>query len=113
MATNSCPSCPHKGDIDLSNAAWDAVTGESPSRYDGSWEFIPCPDSYLSGNTKLFIKGGSTQWWFAIQPVNFRHKIENIQIKHAVIISPSRLKINFVLYLEQRKCLDRYEVWRH
>jgi len=58
MATNSCPSCPHAGDIDLSNDAWDVVSGfESHSRYDGSWEFIPCPDNFLSGNTKLYIKG--------------------------------------------------------
>merc|ERR1712130_31717 len=57
MVTDSCPSCPHKGDIDLSYSAWDDVSGnEGHSRYDGSWEFIPCPDNYLSGNTKLYLK---------------------------------------------------------
>jgi len=57
MLTDSCPSCPIIGDIDLSNAAWDAVTGnEGPSRYDGTWEYVDCPSEFASGNTKMRFK---------------------------------------------------------
>ena len=99
MATDSCPSCPIIGDIDLSNQAWDDVTGnEGPSRYEGSWEFVECPQNFLAGDTKLYIKGGSSMWWFAIQPVNFKHAIFNMQIKRAVnIFSPLNEKINIIL----------------
>ena len=85
MVTDSCPSCSQSGDIDLSYAAWDDVTGnDAHSRFDGSWEFVPCPDHFLSGNTKLSLKSGSSMWWLAVQVVNFRNKIEKIQIKHKV-----------------------------
>ena len=84
MLTDSCPSCPQLGDIDLSNAAWDSVTGnDGASRYDGSWEYIDCPSEFASGNTKMRFKGGSSKWWMAVQAFDFTGRVTSIQIKHA------------------------------
>ena len=66
MVTNSCPICPNVGDLDLSNAAWDDVTGnEMYGRYDGTWEFIECPSNFKSGPMKLRMKDGSSKYWQA------------------------------------------------
>ena len=81
MVVDSCPSCPYVGDIDLSYSAWDAVTGnESPSKYDGTWEFVECPSAFLTGPLKLRFKDGSSQWWYALQPVNHRTKITGMTV---------------------------------
>jgi hypothetical protein len=33
MVVDSCPSCPHSGDLDLSNSAWDSISGnQGPSQ---------------------------------------------------------------------------------
>jgi len=81
LVVDSCPSCPNPGDIDLSLAAWNAVTGnQSPSRYDGTWEFVECPSSFVKGNTKLRFKEGSTKYWFALQPYNHRLKITAVKV---------------------------------
>merc|ERR1712176_283394 len=83
MVTDSCPSCHILGDLDLSNAAWDEVTGnETPSRYDGSYEFVPCPDEFLAnGKTRLRFKEGSSKHWTVLQPFNHMHKIEHVEFR--------------------------------
>ena len=57
------------------------VTGnESPSRFDGSYEFIPCPSDFLNGDkTKVRWKGGSSVWWALIQPFNSIHQITKVE----------------------------------
>ena len=82
MITDSCPSCPGIGDIDVSYAAWNTITGqEGFSRYDGAWEFVECPLSFVQDVARLRIKAGSSRWWYAVQPYNFRHKIEKVELK--------------------------------
>jgi len=69
MVLDSCPTCHQYGDLDLSSGAWNDVTGnDAYSRYDGSFEWVPCPDEFLSGNvSKLRFKSGSSRWWNAVQ----------------------------------------------
>jgi hypothetical protein len=55
---DSCPTCHSKFDLDLSTDAWNMVSGsEDPSRYQGSWKYVPCPETVISGRTKLRLKG--------------------------------------------------------
>ena len=69
----------------FSNTAWDTVTGqESPSRYDGTWEYVDCPTDFASGEPKMRFKGGSSKWWLAVQPFDFIGKTTKVEIKHAV-----------------------------
>ena len=83
MVTDSCPTCHIAGDLDLSYNAWDEVTGEDEhSRYDGSYEFVPCPDEFLwSGGPQMRFKDGSTEWWTVVQPMNHKHQIEEVVYK--------------------------------
>ena len=53
-------------------------------RYDGSYEFVPCPDEFIDpSGTKLRFKGGSNMFWTAVQIFNHRHKIEKVEYKRA------------------------------
>lgn len=58
--------------IDLGGAPARATMGTSPGRYDGTWQFIPCPaDPAVSdGPPALFVKEGSNPWWAIIQVRN-------------------------------------------
>jgi len=81
MVTDSCPSCPYVGDLDLSTNAWNDVTGnEGFSKYDGTWEFIECPSNFKDGPMKLRMKGGSSKWWYAFQPENHKNKVTSMDI---------------------------------
>jgi len=79
MVVDSCPTCPHVGDINTSTAGWNDITGnERPSRFDGTWEYVECPASYASGTTHLRVKPASSKFWFAFQPVGNRNKITDM-----------------------------------
>jgi len=81
MVTDSCPSCPYVGDLDLSTNAWNDVTGnEGFSKYDGTWEFIECPSNFKQGPMKLRFKGGTSIWWYALQPENHKNKVTGMDI---------------------------------
>lgn len=81
MVTDSCPPC-SQGDIDVSYEAWDKISGyQGPSRYEGTWDFVECPKSFVQGLTRMRFKSGSSRWWYAIQPFNFRYKIEKVELK--------------------------------
>ena len=81
FVVDSCPSCPYVGDIDTSTEGWNSLTGsEAFSKYDGTWEFVECPETYVTGPLKLRFKEGSSKWWYALQPVNHRTKITNMEI---------------------------------
>ena len=79
MVADSCPEC-HSGDVDSNLAVWNSVTGnESPSRFDGSWEFVECPPAFRpNSKTQLRWKTGSSQWWLGLQPTNSRFGITSI-----------------------------------
>ncbi|CAG5091310.1 Oidioi.mRNA.OKI2018_I69.PAR.g12962.t2.cds [Oikopleura dioica] len=82
MVVDSCPEC-HEGDLDLSNAAWDKVSGNAGhSRFKANWKFIECPDRFMMKDTFEFhIKEGSSKWWLAVMPLNHKHKMKSIEIK--------------------------------
>ena len=81
MVVDSCPTCHAAGDIDTSTAAWNSITGnEGFSRYEGTWEFVECPSNFVTGNAGVRVKPGSSKWWHALQPVNFRHKITKMEL---------------------------------
>ncbi|CAG5105612.1 Oidioi.mRNA.OKI2018_I69.chr1.g2287.t1.cds [Oikopleura dioica] len=83
MVVDTCPDATCKQNhLDLSPSTWNEVTGdESPSLYDGSWEFVECPSEFLSSPvSQLYIKEGSSQWWNAFQPTNTRFGVNFMSI---------------------------------
>nr|UPT50352.1 expansin-like protein EXLX5 [Phytophthora capsici] len=71
-----CPECKH-GDLDLSPSVFTALTGSTPSRYSVKWKFVDCP---VSGNVNYCLKGGSNNYWTAVQPTNFATGVKSLQI---------------------------------
>ncbi|EEY53894.1 uncharacterized protein PITG_07537 [Phytophthora infestans T30-4] len=71
-----CPEC-KQGDLDLSPAVFEAITGSDPSRYRIKWKFVDCP---VSGNIEYCTKSGSSSSWLAIQPANFANGVASIKI---------------------------------
>ena len=49
-------------------------------RYDGTWEFVECPTNFATGTPNLRIKEGSSKWWYAFQPTNFREGIASVSV---------------------------------
>ena len=81
MVTDSCPEC-HSGDLDLSYAAWDKITGGAGhSRFKADWKYVPCPDSFLVTKTiSFYIKPGSSRWWFAVMPMGSKSKVKDVKV---------------------------------
>ncbi|KAE9203461.1 hypothetical protein PF005_g14185 [Phytophthora fragariae] len=71
-----CPECKH-GDLDLSPSVFKTLTGSDPSRYTIKWKFVDCP---VTGNVNYCLKGGSNNFWTAIQPTNVATGIKSLQI---------------------------------
>ncbi|GAB9466512.1 hypothetical protein Gpo141_00003884 [Globisporangium polare] len=61
-----CPECKH-GDLDLSPSVFTSITGQGPTRIKIKWKFVDCP---VSGGVKYCLKGGSNNFWTAVQPAN-------------------------------------------
>ncbi|EGZ29133.1 hypothetical protein PHYSODRAFT_343985 [Phytophthora sojae] len=71
-----CPECAY-GDLDLSPSVFTTLTGSTPSRYTIKWKFVDCP---VSGNVNYCLKGGSNNYWTAVQPTNFATGVKSLQI---------------------------------
>ncbi|ETN00013.1 hypothetical protein PPTG_18395 [Phytophthora nicotianae INRA-310] len=71
-----CPEC-KQGDLDLSPAVFEAITGSDPDRYSIKWRFVDCP---VSGNIEYCTKSGSSSSWLAIQPANFASGVASMKI---------------------------------
>ncbi|ETO60749.1 hypothetical protein F444_21107 [Phytophthora nicotianae P1976] len=71
-----CPEC-KQGDLDLSPAVFEAITGSDPDRYSIKWRFVDCP---VSGNIEYCTKSGSSSSWLAIQPANFANGVASMKI---------------------------------
>ena len=81
MIVDSCPTCTGGGDIDTSTAAWNSITGdEAVSRFEGTWDYVECPARFVSGSTRIRVKPGSSEFWYAFQPVAHRHQITKIEM---------------------------------
>uniref|UniRef100_M4BM09 Expansin-like EG45 domain-containing protein n=1 Tax=Hyaloperonospora arabidopsidis (strain Emoy2) TaxID=559515 RepID=M4BM09_HYAAE len=71
-----CPECKH-GDLDLSPSVFKTLTGSHPARYTLKWKFVDCP---VAGNVNYCLKGGSNNYWTAIQPTNVATGITSLTI---------------------------------
>ncbi|KAG7397251.1 hypothetical protein PHYBOEH_001063 [Phytophthora boehmeriae] len=71
-----CPECQY-GDLDLSPTVFTALTGSTPSRYKVKWKFVDCP---VQGNVNYCLKGGSNNYWTAVQPTNVATGVKSLQI---------------------------------
>ncbi|RLN55415.1 hypothetical protein BBJ29_002660 [Phytophthora kernoviae] len=71
-----CPECQY-GDLDLSPTVFTALTGSTPSRYTVKWKFVDCP---VQGNVNYCLKGGSNNYWTAVQPTNVATGVKSLQI---------------------------------
>ncbi|ETO73090.1 hypothetical protein F442_10790 [Phytophthora nicotianae P10297] len=71
-----CPECKH-GDLDLSPSVFKTLTGSHPSRYTIKWKFVDCP---MAGNVNYCLKGGSNNYWTAIQPTNVATGVTSLKI---------------------------------
>eukprot|EP00644_Phytophthora_capsici_P003485 jgi/Phyca11/116881/e_gw1.31.389.1 len=71
-----CPECKH-GDLDLSPSVFKTLTGSHPSRYTIKWKFVDCP---VAGNVNYCLKGGSNNYWTAIQPTNVATGVTSLKI---------------------------------
>ncbi|KAF4320456.1 hypothetical protein BBO99_00005464 [Phytophthora kernoviae] len=71
-----CPECQY-GDLDLSPSVFSSLIGSSPSRYKVKWKFVDCP---VQGNVNYCLKGGSNNYWTAIQPTNVPTGVTDLQI---------------------------------
>ncbi|EEY58599.1 uncharacterized protein PITG_10695 [Phytophthora infestans T30-4] len=71
-----CPECKH-GDLDLSPSVFKTLTGSHPSRYTIKWKFVDCP---VAGNVNYCLKGGSNNYWTAIQPTNCATGVQSLTI---------------------------------
>jgi hypothetical protein len=79
---NLCPECKY-GDLDLSNQAWQKITGNSNyGREKMTWEFSNC-DNFLRLEEKgLILKPHHINyWWLSITPSNMKCGINNMFIK--------------------------------
>ncbi|RLN95857.1 hypothetical protein BBJ28_00008385 [Nothophytophthora sp. Chile5] len=71
-----CPECAY-GDLDLSPTVFSSLTGSDPARYTIKWKFVDCP---LTGNVNYCLKGGSNNFWTAVQPTNVATGVSSLQI---------------------------------
>ncbi len=52
MIDNSCPSCTTANQLDLTQQAWQALTGNtSYGQLNIQWKFVPCPLSLMAGDS--------------------------------------------------------------
>ena len=81
LVTDSCPEC-EENQIILSPDAWNDFSESTDQALCGSWEFIDCPCSYLEGESmKIKVKAGGNLWWQALQPINHRSKVTDIEME--------------------------------
>jgi len=82
-----CGECP-KGDIDLSNTAWKALTGDFiPGRVKIIWSIVPCTETWYDypplveedSPIKLKWKMASSVYWGGIQAYNTRYPVTSIE----------------------------------
>jgi expansin (peptidoglycan-binding protein) len=72
-----CPGC-QKGDIDLSESAFAAISPLAKGRVPVRWTLVPCE---VSGPVSYRFKEGSSQWWTAIQVRNHRFPVSKLEVR--------------------------------
>ncbi|KAI5475079.1 hypothetical protein MNV49_001955 [Pseudohyphozyma bogoriensis] len=83
QVTNECPECA-EGSLDLSDDAYETITGTSPGRTSITWDWISCVDAGLTtGDVEIAWKSGSSAYWAAIQPRGGAVGISAVSIKES------------------------------
>jgi expansin (peptidoglycan-binding protein) len=70
-----CPGC-ETGHLDLSQQAFAQIADVSAGRVSVTWKVVPCN---VTGNVEYEIKGGSSQYWTAIQVRNSRLPVAKLE----------------------------------
>ena len=80
LIDNMCPECKH-GDLDLSQQAWEKLTGNRNfGREKASWEFVTC-DRFLKDEKNIILRPYSINyWWLSINPSNLLCGMEKMFI---------------------------------
>jgi expansin (peptidoglycan-binding protein) len=75
--TDLCPECP-AGALDLSPAAWDALTGAAPAGVAPvSWRLVPCPGT---GPIRFVAGAGVNPWYASVVVQGHRHPIASVEL---------------------------------
>jgi expansin len=72
---DKCPGCKH-GDLDLSREAFARIAPLSAGRVRITWREVACP---VSGPIAYHLKGGSNEFWLAIQVREHRYAIDRLE----------------------------------
>jgi expansin (peptidoglycan-binding protein) len=81
LLDNLCPECKY-GDLDLSNQAWEKLTGnKNYGREKITWDFANC-DKFIKPekNGVVLTPHHINYWWLSITPSNFKCGINNMFI---------------------------------
>lgn len=79
LITDQCPEC-KKGDIDLSEQAFEKIADKIAGRVPIEWKYIPCP---INNNLYYKYKEGSSQWWIGVQIRNHRYGLAKLEYKNS------------------------------
>jgi expansin (peptidoglycan-binding protein) len=75
---DECPDC-QSSQLDLSEAAFAQIADVSAGRVNVTWQPVPCN---VSGNVSYRYKDGTSQYWTAIQVLNYRVPIASLEWDH-------------------------------
>jgi expansin (peptidoglycan-binding protein) len=73
---DECPTC-RSGDLDLSPVAFERLAPRGQGRVPIRWSTVPCT---VIGPIRFRFKKGSNQWWAAVQVLNHRHPVTNLEL---------------------------------
>lgn len=82
-----------KGDIDLSPAAFEELTGLTTGRFDASWKIVP----FESGNNISFkYKDGSSSSWMGVQARYGTYPVEKMEVEiNGAYVEMERQEYNY------------------
>jgi expansin (peptidoglycan-binding protein) len=72
-----CPEC-QKGDIDLGPGTFEKIADKALGRVPITWRYVDAP---VTGPIEYYWRGGSSQWYIAVQIRNHRYGITSVEIK--------------------------------
>jgi expansin len=73
---DQCPGC-EKGHLDLSQQAFATIADLSAGRVPITWQVVPCA---VTGPLAYRFKAGSSQYWTAIQVLNYRLPVTRLEV---------------------------------
>jgi expansin (peptidoglycan-binding protein) len=76
---DQCPGC-KRGDLDLSQQAFERIAPVSAGRVAIRWRAVPCP---VAGPIAYQLKSGSNAFWVAFQVRNHRYAIARLEARGA------------------------------